>query len=913
MNREQQRINSIQTVFFFVLLSAPFFQIDSLVDVFGSASKVYFACQILAGAAALFLLFRDRLLSKIGRILIPFAALLAVMIIASAVNSGSLKRAVQYAAATLACCLVFEYGILRDLRRFLQAQILFFGALTAANLLTVILFPNGMYTYLGHYTSCWFLGFKSAHITYQLAFLFFAVIYATLCDRKKMWLPRIGVVLVFISNLLVKNSTAIAVLLILGACLFIPRILKFTKVLNAVTYAAAGVFLHLLFVVFRRQDLFEWLIVNILHRKLDLTARIYVWDEAILAIRQHPVIGHGYETFVYPHSDKIITTHNEYLEILFKAGVIGLVLFLIVLGMAVFRLFRQRQRQAAQWTALFLGLFFLMFIVEQYAFVHFVFLLLFAWHVPRLKDLISAQEERRAAELHRETGGTRTASSARNFVFTMLANLLAILIGLIAQRLFLRVLGLEYAGLNGLFANVITMLAIADLGIGEAVVFHLYRPLQEEDRERVRSLMVFYRRAFRTVAVVIGAIGLCLIPLLPQLARPVHVSVNLVAIYLIFLADVVLSYFLSYKRAILYADQKNYVISAIHMAYLIGMNTGQLVMLYITHNYYAYLLIKLAFRILENLWITRAADRRYPYLRGGAAAPLSTEVRADLKKKVGALFLHKIGTFVVNGTDTILISTFLGLVTAGLYNSYYIVIDAVTRLFVPALAALTPSVGNMLVTDEREHRFTVFRRIRFMNFWLACFAATTLFVLIQPFITWWFGAEYLLPRAVVILLSFQFFQTMMRSSYNVFQDAAGIFYENRFVPLVESALNLVASILLLKLFGLAGVFAGTVISSLALWAFSYPKFVYTRLFGRTLGQYAAETLGYVSLFLGIAGLTFAIASAAGRVLAGDSLTQLAVQAVICVVFVNGALVLCFFRSDNFCHFAAMLRSRMQRV
>lgn len=503
----------------------------------------------------------------------------------------------------------------------------------------------------------------------------------------------------------------------------------------------------------------------------------------------------------------------------------------------------------------------------------------------------------------------RTRKSARNFLFTLMSNVAAVMIGLAAQRIFIRILGLEYSGLNGLFSNVITMLSIMDLGVGEAVVFHMYKPLEEGDTESIRSLMAFYKRTFRIVAVLILIVGLCLIPVLPHLAKTTTADVNVTAVYILFLLDVVFSYLLSYKRSILYADQKNYVVNIVHMGYLLAMNTGQLLMVLFTHNYYLYLIVKLFFRILENVVIIRIADRAYPYLNEPGAAPLKPEVRQDIRKKVGALFFHKIGTFCVNGTDNILISTFLGLVVAGLYNNYFLIIDAVTKLFGPAVAALTPSVGHLLVEADCDHLFGVFRRIRFMNFWIACFAATSLLTIVQPFVSLWFGQEYLLEMPVVMLLSFQLFQTLMRGSYNAFQDAAGIFYENRFVPLLESALNLISSIALLQIWGLAGVFAGTVISGTALWCFSYPKFVYRRLFEREYLQYAMETAGYILLFLAVAGSTLWISLQMQTRIGENVLAVFASDMLLCAVFPNAVLALLFARSDLLRYFAGMVIRR----
>ena len=511
------------------------------------------------------------------------------------------------------------------------------------------------------------------------------------------------------------------------------------------------------------------------------------------------------------------------------------------------------------------------------------------------------------------SGMSRTGKSARNFLFTLLSNMAAVLIGLAAQRIFIRILGLEYSGLNGLFSNVITMLSIADLGIGEAVVFHMYKPLEEDDRETVRSLMAFYRKAFRVVALVIGIVGVCLIPVLPHLAKTETATVNIKIVYILFLLDVVFSYLLSYKRSMLYADQKNYIVNIVHMIYLISMNTGQLLMVLFTHNYYLYLLVKLFFRVLENVVIIRIVDRSYPYLDLRGARPLEPAIMADIKRKVGALFFHKVGTFCVNGTDNILISRFLGLTVAGLYSNYFLVIDAVTKLFGPAVSALTPSVGHLLVEADSGRLFSVFRRIRFMNFWIACFAATSLLTMVQPFVSLWFGPEYLLEIPVIMLLSFQLFQTLMRGSYNAFQDAAGIFYENRFVPLAESALNLISSLLLLRVWGLAGVFAGTIISGTALWCFSYPKFVYRKLFARSYENYAAETAGYILLFVAVAAGTFALSGALSRWIGPEStLLLFMADAFLCLIFPNAVLALIFGRSELFKYFVGLVAGRIRK-
>ncbi len=378
-------------VLLFVLLTAPFYQIGYLVDTVSWVGKAYTLWQMAAGILVAVLVFRGRLLRKIPPIFILFAALLSVLCMASAVNGGSMKRALQYSFGTLVVCLVAEVGLLTDLRHFILAQMLFFGTLTLGNFCSILLFPDGMYKYLGYYWDSWFLGFKSGHITYQLQFLYYSVLYTLYYDHKKRYLVLLGLAVIYVSSFLVKNRTALLILIPIIMTALFPGILKVTCVMNSLVYATAGIVMELLFVVFRRQDLFKWLIVGVFHRNLNLTYRVDVWDLVFKTIREHPVIGHGYQTFVYTPSPEIITTHNEVLEILYKEGVIGLIIFVGILGAVVFRLFRYRRIPSAQWTALFLGAFFLMFVMEQYAFSHFFYLLVFTWHCEILKDAEAPQ------------------------------------------------------------------------------------------------------------------------------------------------------------------------------------------------------------------------------------------------------------------------------------------------------------------------------------------------------------------------------------------------------------------------------------------------------------------------------------------------------------------------------------------
>lgn len=498
----------------------------------------------------------------------------------------------------------------------------------------------------------------------------------------------------------------------------------------------------------------------------------------------------------------------------------------------------------------------------------------------------------------------RKQNSMKNIITSVITNIITIIIGLIAQKLFIKVLGTEYLGLNGLFTNMITMLGIVELGIGNAIIYNLYKPIAENNINKIKSLMHFYKKSYRLITLLITIIGITIIPFLPFLVNEVNINISINLVYILFLLDIICSYFLSYKRSILYANQKNYIINIVHIIYIFLLNLFQLVVLCLTKNYYFYLIIKIIMRILENLLISRIVNKMYAYINE-TADKLSEETQKDIFTKIKALFFHKIGTFVVLGTDNIIISKFFGLATVGLYSNYYLVINAVQVVFSQIILAFTASVGNMLVTEESDKCYDVFKKIRFLNYWIAVFASTAILVVIDSFIKIWIGEGFILLFLVLVVLVINLYQKLMRNSYIAFKEAAGIYYEDRFVPLIESILNIVFSIILCNIFGLAGVFMGTIISGLALWCFSYPKYVYKKLFNRSYADYIKETVSYILLFVVIASATYYLSTLINF---NNIYLEFISNVVISLIIPNLVLLIIFFRTDNFKYYLNLLKS-----
>ncbi|MTO56809.1 oligosaccharide flippase family protein, partial [Turicibacter sanguinis] len=271
----------------------------------------------------------------------------------------------------------------------------------------------------------------------------------------------------------------------------------------------------------------------------------------------------------------------------------------------------------------------------------------------------------------------RTSNSIKNSIIGTLTIFISMVTSFIAQAVFIRILSIDFLGLNGLFTNILSILSLFELGIGNAIIYNLYSPLAKKNKEEINSLMCFYKKSYHIIAILILICGVLILPFLNFIVRDVEVDINIYIVYILFLLSSVASYIISYKRSLIYADQKNYIINIIHMAYLIILNISQLLALYFTKNYYLYLIIKILYQLFENIVITVCANRLYPYLKDKKVKKLDKEIEQNIFLKIKALVFHKIGAVIINGTDNIIISAFFTIGIVGIYSNYYMIINGI--------------------------------------------------------------------------------------------------------------------------------------------------------------------------------------------------------------------------------------------
>lgn len=442
----------------------------------------------------------------------------------------------------------------------------------------------------------------------------------------------------------------------------------------------------------------------------------------------------------------------------------------------------------------------------------------------------------------------RTQKSIKNSMSGLLIQTTKIIIGLISQSIFIKILGIEYAGITGVLNNIISMLSIAELGVGTAIVFSLYEPLSNKNTEKIKSIMNLYRKTYYFIGIIIAIIGISLLPFLKYFFKDITVNINLRFIYLLYLGDTVFSYFFTYQRSLLYADQKNYINSLIDFAFLLIMNILQITCIITTRNFYYYLIIRIIVHIISYIYILSVINKKYPFIRDKKIIPLSTNDKTSIIKNIKGLFYHKIGGFIVLSTDNLIISSMINIVSAGIFYNYKLISQNLKSISGIIFKATTASFGNLLIS-EPERGYVVFNKLFYLNFIIATVFTTGYTVAVQSFMKLFAGTTNLFPISVVFVLSMDLYLQIMRNSIGIAKEAAGIFYKDRYVPLWESLVNLVSSIIFVKAFGVAGVMFGTILSTLVSVFISVPYLTYKYVYKKPLYKYYIYYLYYFSLAL----------------------------------------------------------------
>lgn len=502
----------------------------------------------------------------------------------------------------------------------------------------------------------------------------------------------------------------------------------------------------------------------------------------------------------------------------------------------------------------------------------------------------------------------RLENSIKNIKTAWILQLVHILCQFFSRTVIIKVLTIEYVGLSGLFSNVLTMLSLAELGIGEAIIFSLYKPIAQDDHKIINSIMAFYKKIYITVGLFILIAGLALTPYIGYFIKEMPDISEIYWIYVLYVINSSVSYFFSYKSAFVTATQKNYLVVANNGIWEVLMVIMQIIVLCTTQNYISYMIIGICFVMIQNVSITAIANKKYPYLKEKTKEKIPKEIFHEIGKNTWAMVFHKIGYIIVFATDNLILSKFIGLISVGIYANYCTITNAVTVFFNKFFHAITASVGNLAVEENVEVQEKTFFRVFFINFWLYVFSCCCLFNLLNPFIRdIWLGKDFLFNEGIVFLIILKIYFSGMRGATQTFKNAKGLYWYNKYMPIYESLINLVVSIILVNYFGVAGVIVGTIISSVFTCVWIEPYVLYKYGFNKSAKHFYVKYVTYFILFLIIMIVTYG----ANMLMPKVGFTAFIMKCLVSFILPNVMMVLFFYRTDEFKYLTGIIKKKIK--
>ena len=433
-----------------------------------------------------------------------------------------------------------------------------------------------------------------------------------------------------------------------------------------------------------------------------------------------------------------------------------------------------------------------------------------------------------------------------NFILLIMKSVFAF----VTRTVFIYCLGKEALGLNGLFTNILSMLSLAELGVGTAINFSLYEPLAKKDDKKISVLMSFYKKAYRIIGFTVAILGVILIPFLKYLIKDIGSIQNVYVIYVLYLANTVSSYFISYKETLINADQKNYKLAGINTFFLIILNLLQMVVLVIYKKITIYLLVQIVIQFIQKIIINIYITNEYASIDYKSKEKIEQKDLDIIVKNVKAMFFHKIGDYCINGTDNLILSAFISITAVGYYSNYLTLISLLTSFTTLFFNNLISSLGNLIVVENGEKKYDIYKKMDFIGFVMYSFCSVILFNVFNDFISLWIGKNYCLDYLTVIAIVISFYITGLRVAPATIKSASGMYDIDKFTPLIQSGVNLVVSIILVQYIGILGVVLGTIISSIVLPSWQRPYIVYKYILNKPFQIYISNYIkGFFILFI----------------------------------------------------------------
>ena len=506
----------------------------------------------------------------------------------------------------------------------------------------------------------------------------------------------------------------------------------------------------------------------------------------------------------------------------------------------------------------------------------------------------------------------RIYNSLLNLVTGFGTRIILMVLAFVVRTVFIKTLGEEYLGINGLYSNILNMLSLSELGFGTAMVFSMYKPLAENDYEKLSQLMKLYKKVYSIIGTVILVLGLSLVPFLDLLIKNKPDIDGLTFYYILFLLNTVISYwFFAYRNAILQADQRSYVINNYQTTFNLLRSVLQIVLLVCFKSFTIYLLTQMICTIGQNIALAIKVKRTYPVFNNEYKSSLPKAEKKKIFSDVKALMLQKISFTVLNSSDSLIISAFVGINWVGLLSNFIMIEEAVTGVLCQITSSVSASIGNYFSIESKENGYHLFKRIYFINYWFYGFSSVALFTLLNPFVEIWLGKDFVISKALVFALVMRFLMAGYMNTLSTFRSALGLFVQGKYLPLLVALINIVLSIGLSYPLGAFGVLIATPITRLVINAWHTPYVVHKYGFNKSVKSFYVKCIFEVSLILL---LMFGMMELSNIIFEGGvTILNFAFMVVLTAIIPNVIIILIFGRTNEFKYFVRVAKGMLKKI
>lgn len=499
---------------------------------------------------------------------------------------------------------------------------------------------------------------------------------------------------------------------------------------------------------------------------------------------------------------------------------------------------------------------------------------------------------------------SRIEYSVLNIAIGMGGYIINTILGFICRIIFVRCLSADYLGISGLFTNILTMLSLAELGIGSAVVFALYKPLAENDKSKIASLVEFYGKAYKAIGIFIAIIGLALMPFLNFIIKEVpNIKESIYLLYLIYLFNTASTYFFTYRSSLVIAAQQNYIVVGLNYIITTIQSVAQVIYLLATKEYIGYLVIQTIGTFIYNVVISHIAVKKFPYIKDKNINPLEDKEKKALFRDIKDLTVYKLSGLLVNSTDNIITTFFSGLVTTGMASNYTLLTTTLSSLLNQIFNSLTASIGNYNVTESKEKQYYMFKFLNMMNFWIFAWASIGILYVSNDLVELCFGKNYVLGMEIPFIIALNFYTVGMQNAVWTFKQTLGLFKYGKFAQIFTALINIVFSVLLGYRFGLAGILLATFIARVLTNLWYDPYVVYKYGFYKKPSEYLHNYIKYLVMLI----IMIMICGISCNMINGGVVYRVMLKIFICSIIPNFICILMFYRRKEFRYFYDIIK------